>query len=296
MVERGTEDVVGFARTAPVGHAAPSDGRATAAEPLVLIHGLGSNRRAWDPLLPALERPHAVLALDLPGFGEAPPLPPGATPTVPALADAVERAMEAAGLETAHLAGNSMGGWIALELARRGRARTVIAISPAGLGTPRENAFAKRSLKLARALARLAAPVAHLLLRPAAIRRALQWQFFARPQHQTADEAAYAVRALARAPAFPAACDWLFDHRADGLEEIRCPVLIAWGTKDRLLLPLQGPRFVRRVPGARLQRLEGLGHIPMPDDPAVVAHTILALTTAAGATITPTSDEKGVPG
>ncbi|HEY3187614.1 MAG TPA: alpha/beta hydrolase, partial [Solirubrobacteraceae bacterium] len=199
------------------------------------------------------------------------------------------------GLETAHLAGNSMGGWIVLELARRGRARTAVAISPAGLGTPRENAFAKWSLKLTRALARLVAPVAHLLMRPAAVRRAAQWQYFARPERQTPDAAAYALRALARAPAFPAACEWLFDHRAEGLEEIRCPVLIAWGTKDRLLLPRQASRFVRRVPGARLQRLEGVGHTPMPDDPALVADTILAMTDARGAAITPTSDEKGVP-
>jgi pimeloyl-ACP methyl ester carboxylesterase len=270
------------------------DGRATAREPLVLIHGLGSSRRAWGPVLPALERRHDVLALDLPGFGEAPPLPPGVAPTVPALADAVERAMDEAGLETAHLAGNSMGGWIALELARRGRARTVVAISPAGLGTARENAFARFSLKLSRALARLIGPVAHLLLRPAAMRRALLTQFMARPERQPADEGAYAVRALAGSPAFPAACDWLFENRAGGLDEIRCPVLIAWGTKDRLLLPREGRRFVERVPGARLRRLEGLGHVPMPDDPAVVADAILAVTAAPGAATTPKSEQKGV--
>ena len=107
--------------------------RGGAGEPLVLVHGIGHTWRGWRPMLPALERHFDVLAVDLPGFGHSPPLPAGQACTPEALADAVEAAMDAAGFETAHLAGNSLGGWIALILARRGRARTVTAISPAGL-------------------------------------------------------------------------------------------------------------------------------------------------------------------
>src|SRR5680860_518316 len=112
--------------------------RGGSGEPLVLIHGLGHTWRGWKPMLVQLERRFDVLALDLPGFGKSAPLPAEVDSTPEALADAVERAMIGAGFDSAHLAGNSLGGWIAFELARRGRARTVTAISPAGLQHARE--------------------------------------------------------------------------------------------------------------------------------------------------------------
>src|SRR5918998_1246787 len=96
-------------------------------EPLVLIHGVGHTWRGWKPMLPLLERDFDVLAVDLPGFGRSASLPAGTEPTPEALADAVERAMDAAGFGRAVLCGNSLGGWIALELARRGRAGPVVA-------------------------------------------------------------------------------------------------------------------------------------------------------------------------
>ena len=92
-------------------------------------------------MLALLERSFDFLALDMPGFGRSPALPAEVEPTPEALADAVEAAMDAAGFTSAHLAGNSLGGWVALELARRGRARTVTAISPAGLANKREGAW-----------------------------------------------------------------------------------------------------------------------------------------------------------
>src|SRR5918992_4234493 len=115
-------------------------------EPLVLIHGIGHTWRGWKPMLPHLEPRFDVLAVDLPGFGHSPPLPAGTEPTPEALADAVERAMDEAGFDRAHVAGNSLGGWIALELARRGRALTVTAISPAGLQHKREKAWGRSML------------------------------------------------------------------------------------------------------------------------------------------------------
>src|SRR5712691_7644762 len=118
--------------------------RGGAGEPLVLIHGIGSTWRVWKPVLPALEAEHEVLALSLPGYGESPPLEEEAT--VPALVDAVERELDAAGWDTAHVAGNSLGGWITAELASRGRARSAVAIDPAGLWTRKELAYSRRSL------------------------------------------------------------------------------------------------------------------------------------------------------
>src|SRR5688572_21024182 len=114
--------------------------------PLVLVHGIGHTWRGWKPMLPLLERDFDVLALDLPGFGYSPPLPPGTESTPEALADAVERAMDDAGFERAVLCGNSLGGWIAFELARRGRATSVVAISPAGLQHKREKGWGRNIL------------------------------------------------------------------------------------------------------------------------------------------------------
>lgn len=74
-------------------------------DPLLLIHGLGLARRCWRPILPALERGHHVVAVDLPGFGEAPPFD-GTPPTVDALADAVEADLDAVGIDGVHVAGN----------------------------------------------------------------------------------------------------------------------------------------------------------------------------------------------
>ena len=98
--------------------------------PLVLLHGFTGSWRVWDRVLPALEREHEVLAPTLPGHAGGPPLAGALSQaTVP---DAIEAAMDAAGFETAHIAGNSLGGYVALQLAARGRAQSVVAFAPAG--------------------------------------------------------------------------------------------------------------------------------------------------------------------
>ena len=101
-------------------------------EPLVLIHGFSATASVWQPMLGQLERDHQVLAVNLAGHVGGPEIPDGADVSLSLLVDAVERDMDGAGLETAHLVGNSLGGWIALELAKRGRGRSVVAIAPAG--------------------------------------------------------------------------------------------------------------------------------------------------------------------
>ena len=104
-------------------------------EPLVFIHGIGHTWRGWRPMLPLLEERFDVLAVDMLGHGHSEPLPGGVDSTPEALADAVEDEMGRAGFDSAHIAGNSLGGWVALELARRGRARTVTGISPRAFRT-----------------------------------------------------------------------------------------------------------------------------------------------------------------
>src|ERR1700760_2329735 len=99
------------------------------APPLVLAHPLGADRRVWDPVLPLLSVAHEVITVDLPGFGESPPLR-DVTPTPRALAAVVEASLADLGIGRAHVVGNSLGGWVALELGRAGVADRVTAIAP----------------------------------------------------------------------------------------------------------------------------------------------------------------------
>lgn len=256
--------------------------RGGSGDPLVLVHGIGSSWRSFRPIIGALEQRHEVLALSLPGYGDSPALP--GEPSVPALADAVEAELDVAGFEAPHLVGNSLGGWIAAELARRGRARSVVGLSPAGLWTPRERAYSMRSLKSTWLAAERLAPHADRLMRSAALRTATFAQVAARGWRLEPEEAAYALRTLAGSPSFPRTLQWLAggERTVEGLTELRVPMLVGWGTRD-LLLPLrQARRWTALVPDAELRELPRLGHLPMIDDPELVARTILEFTARPG--------------
>jgi pimeloyl-ACP methyl ester carboxylesterase len=95
--------------------------RSGAGEPLVLLHGLGSSRRAWDPVVPALAAHFDVFAVDLPGFGQSESLPPQLEPQPAALAAAIDDLFGDLGVESPHLVGNSLGGWVALNFRTDGR-------------------------------------------------------------------------------------------------------------------------------------------------------------------------------
>lgn len=247
--------------------------RGGAGPPLVLLHGIGGTWREWSPVLPALQSHFDVLAIDLPGFGESPPLV-GSAPTIQSLADAVERELEASGFDRAHVVGNSSGGWIALELARRGRARTVVALSPAGMWTPLEDLYRYVLLFGAHWSAKLLSRFPGLFRTPAR-RWALGWYFFmARPGRLSAEEAAYQIEVLGRARGYMEFLTWTLGRRVEGLEQVDCPVLIAWGSRDLLLPKRQGPRFVRELPKAEFRLMRGVGHMPMADDPHLIATTI----------------------
>src|SRR3954467_3069096 len=123
-------------------------------EPLVLIHGIGSQWQVWTPLFEHLTPHRDVIAVDLPGFGDSPALANGDDPTPPLFAEKVIELLAELGRDRPVVAGNSLGGWVALEVARRGRARAVAPISPAGFQLPREKAYAGRRLRFGRAVAK----------------------------------------------------------------------------------------------------------------------------------------------
>jgi pimeloyl-ACP methyl ester carboxylesterase len=248
--------------------------------PLVLIHGLGGTWHAWEQVLPDLTNRYEVLSPNLPGEGDSPALPEGVKPTVYNLADVVEEELDRYLSETPHLVGNSLGGEVALELARRGRARTVVAFSPSGLSTAPERLFILQSLRYAHRAAGLLAPMAPQLSRWVPFQTAFFAQVRSRPWLQSAEQVERQLETMAR-PTYLKTLEWLEDrHRESGPglhnpEEIQVPVLIAFGIMDFLLGVQQGPRFVAALPNAQLKTLPGCGHIPMSDDPELVIKTIL---------------------
>jgi pimeloyl-ACP methyl ester carboxylesterase len=249
--------------------------RSGSGPPLVLIHGIGSRRQVWDPVAPTLTAEREVITIDLPGFGASPMPPPGTPAGVASLTELVSAFLDGAGLARPHLAGNSLGGWLALELARRGRVASATALSPAGFWTPAEARFARTSLFLTVRAARLTAPVADRLMRPAPTRRAIFYQLAHRGDRIPPRDAAETVRALAGAPWFDDSLAAIITDRYVGTGPLPVPATIAWGERDRLLLRRQAARAAAAVPGARSLLLRGCGHVPTYDDPAQVARVIL---------------------
>jgi pimeloyl-ACP methyl ester carboxylesterase len=248
-------------------------------EPLVLIHGLGSSRRVWDRLRPRLEAKHEVIAFDLPGFGESPW--PGERAGIPHLADAVEAELDGLGIERAHVAGHSMGGWTAAELAVRGRARSATLIDPVGLSTPQEKRWRLARLRATRKGAELLAPLGATPFRPAPLRALLTLGMRTRGWRQSPETLAEEARFYAHCPAFHDSLAWMHEHDAEGIEHIACQVQVVWGTWDLVVPFRQAKRWVAIVPGAELLALERTGHDPITDRPEETAEAILGCTARA---------------
>jgi pimeloyl-ACP methyl ester carboxylesterase len=255
--------------------------RGGAGDPLLLLHGLGLSWHCWKPVLAELEQRHDVVAMDLPGFGDAPPL--RGRPTVSALAGALEDELDRAGLAEVHVAGNSLGGWVAFELARRGRALSVVALSPAGMETLPERAYVIALNEAMRARAKAAAPVAGVLARSRVARTAALAPMRARPWRVPAHDAAQEIRAFAGAPGFQATVRWTIATAVPaGLGSIEVPARVCFGTRDVMLAPVTAPRYAAAISGADLRPLPGCGHVPMIDAPALVVRAITGVTSGVG--------------
>jgi pimeloyl-ACP methyl ester carboxylesterase len=139
--------------------------RRGAGEPLLLLHGTGGSRRHWRPVVELLARHRELLLVDLPGHGDSVP-PPGGIPHTPiGYAQALGRLLDELGIDAAHAAGNSVGGWTALELAKLSRARSVVAIAPAGLWRKRDPWRCVIQLRSQHRLGRMFAPLTPPLMR-----------------------------------------------------------------------------------------------------------------------------------
>lgn len=257
--------------------------RGGAGSPLLLLHGVGGTWRVWLPVLPELERAHEVLVPTLPGHCGGQPLAGDVTPSIAALTDAVVESLDRAGLDRVHVAGNSLGGWIALELARRGRARSVVVFGPAGAWRweLRLKALAARMRWWFALLGRLSHRADALAVRPLA-RKVLLGTQVARPDRVDPSELAASLRAVPHSPVVCPLLRNLADAPLAPLPEPGCPIRVVWAERDRVI-PFQhyGEPLLERIPSAELIRLGGIGHVPMSDAPADVARLVLEVTTAA---------------
>lgn len=255
--------------------------RAGSGPPLVCLHGFTDTWRTWELLLPELERHHDVLAPTLPGHAGAPPLPAGAGDAQ--LADAVERAMDEAGFSTAHLVGNSLGGHLALQLAARGRARSVVALAPAGGWAEGDSAVRATLDHFTTTQDLLATTVAHadaIVATPEGRRRATMF-ISENFEHLRAELLAHQMQGAAACQAVGPLTDhalrvgWSLDA-----ERITCPVRIVWGSHDRLLAwPSSAARYLHDwLPHADWVVLDGVGHCPQLDVPLETAQLILGFT------------------
>lgn len=249
--------------------------RAGSGPTLVLIHGIGSHWQVWKPVLDRLTPERDVVALDLPGFGASPLPPPGTPPGIDSLLRLVSEFLDELGLEFPHVGGNSLGGWLALELARRGRAASATALSPGGFARGADAAVLRTSLRLTLRMTRRLAPRARGIMRYRVLRQLVFGQMVAHPLRVPPDDAAATVRAAAAAPWFEATLPVVVaDSFAPG-PDLPVPVTVAWGEKDRLLPRWQARRAARALPGARHLLLRGCGHLCTYDDPEQVARVLL---------------------
>ncbi|MGP3918469.1 alpha/beta fold hydrolase [Nonomuraea sp. 10N515B] len=247
-------------------------------EPVVLLHGLGSNRQAWDAVVPLLTAERDVITVDLPGFGESPDLPDGQPRDLTTVVAEMGAVFSALGLERPHVVGHSLGGLIALRLGQAGLARSVTAVAPAGFWSQPERWYAFAVLNAARQIARLPEPITAWLSQTILGQAALTGTLYMRADQSAPEAVAAALRALRQAIAFQATM------RAGRARDLfvgdipDLPVTIAWGTADRVLPTRQAARAAAMIPLMRMVWLPGCSHMPMNDAPQLVAQVILQAT------------------
>ncbi|MGW0038305.1 alpha/beta fold hydrolase [Gordonia sp. NPDC003376] len=249
--------------------------RAGAGEPLVLLHPLGSSQAAWDPVFDDLSQDFDVIALDLPGFGRSADV--SGEQTISGFADQVERFFVESGVHRPHVAGNSLGGGIALELGRRGAVRSVTAVSPIGFWSGAERTYCRLLLKAMRAGLPLVRGPLPRWMEHRSLRVLLFGVIYGKPWRADSRECLQDVDSILGSSGFDQAIAAMGGYAAPDQQEIvDTPVTILWGSRDLVLPVWQSWRAGRRLPNARVRRLGGCGHVPFRDDPARAAELMRA--------------------
>jgi pimeloyl-ACP methyl ester carboxylesterase len=255
--------------------------RAGEGEPVVLLHGFTGHWRHWKPVLADLVARYEVIAPTLSGHNGGPAYPSGmGLEKVADAGDSLERHLNELGVGTAHFVGNSMGGSLAIELAKRGRARSVVAFSPGGgweLGGPEPERVARFFARQMRMVRVSRKQIPRLMGRPGARKLALRDIM----RHGELIAPADAVDLSLDPLACTVVSDVLASLRSgrahvEDLDQVAAPTLIAWAELDRILpLATCSARFTREIPGAEFRVLPRVGHVPMWDDTRLVVNTII---------------------
>jgi pimeloyl-ACP methyl ester carboxylesterase len=247
-----------------------------AGPPLVLIHALGSSHVAWDPVIARLGELFDVIAVDLPGFGESPPLPPGVEPHPARLAAAVAELLDDLHLDRPHVTGNSIGGWVALELARLRPVSSLTLLSPAGLWPRGAPLYCLVSLRITRWACRHARGLLSRLVAHRLGRILVLGQTHGRPTCVTPEHARAEIEVLGTATGFDAALAATAHRHYTAGPALGVPVTVAFGSRDLILLTRRWRRIDQLPADTRSAALPGCGHIPMSDSPTAVVAVIVA--------------------
>jgi pimeloyl-ACP methyl ester carboxylesterase len=244
-------------------------------EPLVLVHGVTHRRQAWYPVLDLLAAEREIILVDLPGHGQSPDFVLGGRSVEDALREEFRTFLADQGLVRPHVAGNSLGGLVALEAGATGDARSVTALSPAGFWRDNNSfAYTRRLFTTATTIVESLGSRSDLLARTRAGRRIMYSTLLAHPMRVPADYALGDVRAFQRA--IPTLRILLAAARTFDAEIPNdVPVTIAWGARDLILPPWQAEVAKERLPQAEHVMMRGVGHVPMWDDPRHIARVLL---------------------
>lgn len=249
-------------------------------KPLLLLHGIGSSHHSWDLIIDGLAAERDVIAVDLPGFGNTPPLT-GET-SIRTLADAVTGFLAENDLTGIDAVGSSMGARLVLELARRGGVLgAVVSLDPGGFWQGWEVPLFYYSVRLSAQLVGTLQPALPFLTGNPVGRTLLLAQFSAAPWKIPAPVALQELRTFTPTPAFTE----LLDDLAHGEKQqgapagsIRQPLVIGWGRQDLVCLPGQSKRALSLFPDAHLHWFSGCGHFPQLDAPQETTQLILDVT------------------
>jgi len=253
--------------------------RAGQGEPLVLVHGFTGTWRMWLPQLADLVTRFDVIAPTLHGHDGGPPAPEAAR-SIGDAADHLEALLDEHGVGTAHFAGNSMGGALSLEMAKRGRARSVVAISPGGGWEEGDSAETERIIRWFQRTRKLGLATerrAPRMMRNARMRRFGFRDVMCHGELVPPEEAVGMLRSSLRCSVLD---DVFATIRSGGarvvdLDRIECPVLLVWGDRDRILpMSRHSNRFRREIPGVEWRMLAGAGHSPMYDEQGLLTSLI----------------------
>jgi pimeloyl-ACP methyl ester carboxylesterase len=254
----------------PANGAAPS----AAAQPIVFVHGLSGCWANWLEQLPVLARERRVVTLDLPGFGYSPM--PSQQISMSGYARLLDRLLGELGIDAAVVVGNSMGGFIAAELAIAfpQRVERLVLISAAGISTTGHPGSMRAVPTLRRLETVLAATggwvasKSDTVARRSRLRDAALYVVARHPSRLPAALAAEQIRGAGK-PGFIQALQAVLDYDIrERLPEIACPTLIVWGDGDRLITVKDADVFEELIPDSRKVIFEDTGHLSMLERPA----------------------------